>query len=250
MPSGDSPLRALKLVQSSSLPMLVQQEIERMILAGEIATGEWLNESALSQRFNISRGPVREAFRTLEKSGLVRQEKNRGVFVREVSVEEADQIYDLREALDELIGRQVAQRATASQIKELHALVDQMEEAARADDVAAYYSVDLRFHDVLAEFTGNRKLVAVYRQLINELHLFRLRGLAQLGGLSGSTGEHRAMVKLIEARKVDAAGRAFKQHVVASRRRMYIAYGLDKTGKPVKSERRSVRSRSNPGRRS
>lgn len=230
MTAADTPLRTLKLVQSNSLPMLVQQEIERMILAGEIATGEWLNESALSQRFSMSRGPVREAFRALEESGLVRQERNRGVFVREVSLEEADQIYDLREALDELIGKQAAAHATLDQIKALRALVERMDDAVRADDVSSYYSLNLRFHDRLAEFTGNRKLVTVYRRLINELHLFRLSGLAQFGGLRKSIGEHRAMVKAIASRKVNAAGRAFKAHVIASRRRMHKAYGLDRVG--------------------
>lgn len=210
--------------------MLVQQEIERMILEGEIAAGEWLNESALSQRFNISRGPVREAFRTLEELGLVRQEKNRGVFVREVSVEEADQIYDLREALDEFIGRQVAVRATPAQLDTLRALVEQMDVAARESQVSTYYSLNLNFHDMLAELTGNPKLVTIYRRLIKELHLFRLRGLAQGGGSRKSTAEHRAMMKALEARNVDAAGRAFKAHVVASRHRMYKAYGLEKTG--------------------
>jgi len=229
MPPADTSLSNLQLVQSRSLSMLVQQEIERMILDGEIGAGEWLNESALSQRFNISRGPVREAFRTLEELGLVRQEKNRGVFVREVSVEEADQIYDLREALDELIGRQVATRATPAQLAILRALIGEMDAAAR-DDVSAYYALNLRFHDRLAEFADNPKLLTIYRRLIKELHLFRLRGLAQDEGSRKSTAEHRAMMRALEAGNADAAGRTFKAHVVASRHRMYKAYGLEKSG--------------------
>ena len=232
MTRTETPLTTLKLVRSNSLSSLVQQEIRRMILAGEITSGEWLNESALSQRFSVSRGPVREAFRTLEESGLVRQEKNRGVFVREISVEEADQIYDLREALDELIGRQVAACATLDQIKTLRVRLDEMDEVGRDDDVAAYYALNLRFHDQLAEFTGNRKLVTIYRRLINELHLFRLRGLAQFGGLRKSIDEHRAMVKAIESKNIKAAGRIFRAHVVASRHRMYKACGRETTGLP------------------
>ena len=60
----------------------------------------------------MSRGPVREAFRALEESGLVRLEKNRGVFVRQIGVEEADEIFELRAVLDEFAGRRVAQNAT------------------------------------------------------------------------------------------------------------------------------------------
>jgi DNA-binding GntR family transcriptional regulator len=78
-------LTPLQLVQSSSLPALVQAEIEQLILSGELAAGQRLNESELAIRFGTSRGPVREALRALEECRLVRSEKNRGVFVREIS---------------------------------------------------------------------------------------------------------------------------------------------------------------------
>src|SRR5258708_34524547 len=107
-PSPDTPLpAAIALLQSSSLPMLVQKGLERMIMAGELGAGAKLNEVALAERLGVSRGPVREAFRALEESGLVRQEKNRGVFVRQVSVEEADDIYEVRAIFDEWAGRRV-----------------------------------------------------------------------------------------------------------------------------------------------
>eukprot|EP01036_Dinobryon_divergens_P000581 gene581-750_t len=99
---------ALAFLQSSSLPMLMQEEIERLIMTGELPVGSRINESELSQRFNTSRGPIREALRALEEAGLVRNEKNRGVFVREIAFEEADEIYELREAVEEIIGRRVA----------------------------------------------------------------------------------------------------------------------------------------------
>ena len=82
----------IALVRSNSLPTLVHRELERMILAGELAVGAKLNEEAVAELLGVSRGPVREAFRALEESGLVRLEMNRGVFVRQISVEEADVI--------------------------------------------------------------------------------------------------------------------------------------------------------------
>jgi DNA-binding GntR family transcriptional regulator len=162
----------LKLVQSTSLSLLVQQEITRLILSGEIAAGEWLNESALSQRFGVSRGPVREAFRSLEEMGFLRQEKNRGSFVREITAAEADQIYELREVLDELIARKAAAVATQEQIATLRATLDDMKRAVSEMNVATYYPINLRFHDLLAEYAGNPKLIAICRRLMNELHIF------------------------------------------------------------------------------
>ena len=79
-----------------------------MILSGELAPGEKLTEMALAARLGVSRGPLREAFRMLDESGLVRTEKNRGVFVRDLPVEEAIEIFDLRAAMDELVGRRLA----------------------------------------------------------------------------------------------------------------------------------------------
>src|SRR5271165_7528464 len=114
---------ALQLVQTNSLPALVHAEIEQLILRGEFAIGQRVTEMQLATRFGTSRGPIREALRTLEESGLVRSEKHRGVFVREISVAEADEIYDIREALDQLIGQRVAERATAEQTRDLKAAV-------------------------------------------------------------------------------------------------------------------------------
>lgn len=201
--------------------MLVAREVERMILAGELTVGERINESALAARFRVSRGPVREALRGLEESGLLRLEKNRGVFVREISVAEADEIYDLREALDELVGRRLAKRFDASARKAVHALLDDMDRAAAAKDAAAYHGLNLRFHDTLVEATGNAKLIATYRRLIKELHLFRLKGLTAGGGLPVSNDEHRAIVRAIESGEPETAGRCMREHVRASRKRMH-----------------------------
>jgi phosphonate utilization transcriptional regulator len=213
-------LETLKILQSSSLSAVIQEEITRMILAGKLAAGEWLNEANLSQRFGVSRGPVREALRSLVESGLVRVEKNRGVFVRELSAEEADQIYEIRELLDELIGRKAAEKATKDQIKSLRQLIGEMDRAAKAGELHKYYAANLKFHDCLAVYAGSAKLLATYRRLINELHLFRLCGLSQEGSLPKSNGEHVAVLKAIEARDGETAGKLLKAHVIASRRRM------------------------------
>ncbi len=216
---------AIALVQSSSLPALVQRELARMILVGEIPVGGKLNEAALASRLGVSRGPVREAFRGLEESGLVRLEKNRGVFVRRIPLAEADDIYELRAILDEFVGRRLAQTASPEQVRELRARVERMEKAAAQDDVDGYFAANLAFHDRLVELAGNAKLLAIYRRLVNELVLFRRTTLAQGGALPVSTREHREIVERIAAHASAAAGRALYDHVMASRERMHRADG-------------------------
>ncbi len=213
----------LQLVQSNSLPDLVQVEIEQLILSGELAVGQHVNESELASRFGTSRGPIREALRALEESRLVRSEKNRGVFVREISVAEADEIYDMREALDELIGQRVAERATEQELRDLKSVVAEMDDATRVQDVKAYHALNLKFHDMLVDFAGNARLTESYRLLTKGLLLFRLRGLQDGGGFAVSNTEHRAVIEAIGARDSARAGRLLRRHAAESRARMHKA---------------------------
>jgi phosphonate utilization transcriptional regulator len=214
---------AIALVQSRSLTMLVHRELERIILAGHFPAGSKLNEAAIADRLGVSRGPVREAFRALEESGLVRLEKNRGVFVRRIPVEEADEIYELRAVLDDYVGRKVAQKVTPDMVRELRGRLERMERAAAKDDVDAYLAANVDFHDRIVELAGNAKLLVTYRRLVNELLLFRHATLAQGGVLPASAREHREIVDRIAAGQPAAAGRALYDHVMASRERLHRA---------------------------
>ncbi len=216
---------ALAFLQSSSLPMLMQEEIERLIMTGELAVGTRINESELALRFNTSRGPIREALRALEETGLVRNAKNRGVFVREISFEEADEIYELREALEEIIGRRVARAMTPDALKRLKAMLVPMKSAAQAQETEQYAQLNLQFHDMLLDTAGSQKLTETYKRLTKELLLFRMRALDSGGGLRVSVDEHRAIVDAIASGDPDRAGAAMRQHVAESRARMHKALG-------------------------
>jgi phosphonate utilization transcriptional regulator len=210
----------LDLLRSRSLGRAAQQEIEHLILSGAIRPGERLIEAHLSQRLGVSRGPIREAFRMLEEDGLVRQEKNRGVFVRAIALDEAAEIYDLRAAMDELVGRRLGGALAPPQLKALRVQVDTMDQSARAGDADTYHRLNLQFHDTLVEFAGNRKLTAIYRKLVKELALFRRRNLEQHAVLPHSVAEHRAILKAIAAGDAAGAARLLYEHAIAGKERM------------------------------
>ena len=127
----------------------------------------------------ISRGPVREAFRALEQAGLVATAKNRGVFVRQVSREEANEIYEVRAALEREIGALAAKRAKREHLERLRAIVKRMQAAGRKRDPDAYFPLNIEFHEVLAEAAGNRALAAHYRRVVNELNLYRREAITR-----------------------------------------------------------------------
>jgi phosphonate utilization transcriptional regulator len=211
----------IALLQAHTLPTLVQRELTRLILAGQLRAGTKLNEVDVAQRLGVSRGPVREAFRALEASGLVRLEKNRGVFVREVSLDEADEIFELRAVLDEFAGRRAAERARPEDIRELEDIVDRMAEAADDRDADAYFDLNLAFHDRIVVLAGNAKLAALYRRLVHELALVRRASFDQAGTLPRSIREHRAIVATIASGDADAAAHRLRDHVLASRARVH-----------------------------
>jgi len=209
----------IALLQSNSLASVVQQEIERAILVGDYAPGSKLNEAALAERMGVSRGPVREAFRMLDEAGLVRTEKNRGVYVRDIPIDEALEIFDLRAAMDDWVGRRLAACITDAQLKEIKALVTEMEKAVKAQDARQYHVLNLKFHDRMVEMTGNRKLTDTYRKLIKELSLFRRQNLADSALMRTFLTEHKQIVKAIASGDASAAGRAMFDHVMLSKQR-------------------------------
>lgn len=246
VPAAPIPHPTIALLQTSSLASVVQGELERMIVEGDLQPGEKLTEVALAARLGVSRGPLREAFRMLEEAGLVRTEKNRGVTVRSLPVEEAVEIFDLRASMEELVGRRLAQRIGPAALKELRKHVDLMEQAVKARDAHGYHLLNLGFHDRLVELAGNNKLTAIYRKLIKELSLFRRLNLAEtrqgdagpsqvsgfpsgggrrdaaalgLSVMPASVAEHRQIVKAIASGDAELAGRTLFEHVMQSKER-------------------------------
>jgi phosphonate utilization transcriptional regulator len=212
----------MELLRQESLTSLVQREIERRIVGGELPPGSKLNEAELAGELRVSRGPVREAFRALEQAGLVHTAKNRGVFVRQVSLEEANEIYEVRAALEAQIGKLAAKRATPPQLERLRGIVKRMQAVGRKRDPDAYFPLNLEFHEALAETAGNRALAANYRRVVNELNLYRREAIKRnVDIIPVSTKEHAAIVDAVAKGDAGLAERLLYEHVIDSRARLH-----------------------------
>jgi phosphonate utilization transcriptional regulator len=217
----------ISMLQKHSLTGAVQQEIERLINVGELGPGDKLTEASLAERLGVSRGPVREAFRVLEEVGLVQLEKNRGVYVRQIPLEEALEIFDLRAMMEAYVGSTLAVNASEDQLGQLRTLVVQMEHAVKVEDEAAYYRLNVEFHEAMVSYAGNKKLIGMYRKLTRELSLFRRRNFSDHALLVTSVNEHRDILDAIGSRNAAKAAEALRQHVLMSRERTirnYVKY--------------------------
>lgn len=217
--SGESIVEAISQRRSQSLTALVRDEIERQILSGELAAGARLNELSIASRLGVSRGPVREAVRLLERDGLVTSIVNHGSTVRQVSIEEASELYDLRAVLVGYACGVLAEAVTTDQLEELGSLVRLMDEAADGDAPDAYYELNLRFHDRLMEMAGCRRAAALYANLVKEAHLFRRRSLMSAPAIRESNDEHRQIVEALAGGDRRAARAAAERHHLNGKRR-------------------------------
>jgi DNA-binding GntR family transcriptional regulator len=198
--------------RAGSLTVIVRNEIERMIVAGELEAGQRLNEQQLAAQLGVSRGPVREALRALERAGLVTGVANLGMFVRHVGIGEAIELYEMRGVIFAFCCARVAERASAEEKAALGALVAKMDEAIEREDRSEYYRLNLDFHDRLMELADHRRASDIYQSLVKEGHLFRQRSLQPVASMRESNSEHRRIMDAIMAGDGLGARAAGEEH--------------------------------------
>jgi DNA-binding GntR family transcriptional regulator len=229
---------ALEILRTNSLPMLLEQEIERVIMAGELAPGDRINEKEFALRFGTSRGPLRECLRSLEAAGLVEQVPNRGVFVRRVDAAQAAHVYDVRAALFALAGSLLAARATPGDVQRLHDFVGEMEEAVAREDSERYVVLNFDLHEFIVRHAGNPVLSSQYLGLVKQLRLCRARNLMIRESLSASNAEHRAMVEAVAAGDPERAAAAHHRHVANAKLRLMDGIAAGRLGTDNASEQK------------
>lgn len=209
----------LEVVRSKTLAALVQEQILQMIRGAELVSGDKLVEMTFTTKLNVNRAAVREAFRGLEEAGLVRLEKNRGVFVRDFLPHEAIELYEMRACLEEMAVRRLARVITDDHLSELYDINKRLRICARNRDIDCYYPLNIVFHDKIVAFTNHRVLQETYCRLVNQMHLLRRRGYETGDGLAESNAEHDAVLEAFAARDVECAVIAARAHVMMGMRR-------------------------------
>jgi DNA-binding GntR family transcriptional regulator len=209
----------------------IERELERAILAGEYPPGAHINENAVASRLGVSRAPVREACRLLQRSGLVRIVRNQGAYVHALSLPEIIELFDVRACLGRLAGQQAAASIDRSTLQQLAALITTMDETSRAADAERYIELNIEFHATLYAATGNRRLALLDEQMGKELRIYRRHGLEFGGGLAMSNEEHRGLLAAIERGDCEAAGARLEKHIQSGRDRFIRA--MSATGRLV-----------------
>ncbi|WP_426955759.1 GntR family transcriptional regulator [Muricoccus radiodurans] len=210
LPQAENPPRRRRTPQPLGID--VARRLEALILDGTLEPGARLNEVALARRLGVSRGPVREAARALEKNGLVTVIMNRGAFVRSITLQEACDIYEINGLLFGLACSRAATSLPAAEAAALRGLVAAMDAAMACDDRDAFFAANSAFHAAILAAWGNREAQALYGQLTRKIQLLRRRSFDRSGHMQDSNAQHHAILDAILAGDAPAARRHAEAH--------------------------------------
>lgn len=209
------------------LPLFIADALKHLIYTGALKPGERLNEAALALRMGTSRGPIREAIRMLTGLGLVKAVVNRGVFVRQISVREMLEIYDLRALVFGFAAERATEHVNEEHKQLFELLLSQMDAACDAQDADRYYDLNLQFHALILRLSNNQRAHETYDDYVKELHLFRRRYFNSPGNMRRSNIEHRAIYEAIIKGARAKAKSAAERHVLSGRQRLLASIGDD-----------------------
>jgi DNA-binding GntR family transcriptional regulator len=194
--------------------------LREQILTGGFRRGTHLVEAKLAVRLGVSRGTIREAFKTLVAEGLIDEEPRRGAFVVTLGASDVREIYEVRAAVEGCAARLLVQRADPSALQELATAVGEIRAAAESGDVAAVRRADLQFHERLCALSGNGRLHEIFVRYVPAIQTLLHFDRLPYTSLDTSADEHQALLDALESGDPDLASRVFEAHVFEAEERV------------------------------
>ena len=201
------------LRQPVNLAESVYYQIRRKILNGKYTPGENLTELEVSKELNVSRTPVREAFKHLESEGLLELRPNRGAVVVGIGRPDIEDIYEIRSLLAGRAAERAALQADKKALEQLAEILDLTEFYIERKDFDRVTTMDDRFHRTIYELTGSRMLQRILKELHAYAENIRERSIKEPGRADLMLKEHRAIVEAMVAQNPEKAGQLMVQHV-------------------------------------
>jgi DNA-binding GntR family transcriptional regulator len=188
-----------------SLPEQIAEAIGGAIIRGELDPGERIHEQELAERFAVSRGPAREALRILERDGLVQIHARRGAHVTALTVDEVEEVFEMRAALLGLAARRVAAREDPALRVEIRRRVDALRAFAAQDDADGYVQAANALNLLVAGSSGSELLRSTYHALAHRTLRYTRLGLGTTARRARSARNSRQLCVAIENHDADRA---------------------------------------------
>ncbi|MCY9786780.1 GntR family transcriptional regulator [Nocardiopsis sp. EMB25] len=161
----------LRPVPRRSTAELIADQLRSAIMYGSLAPGDQLGEAELAGQLGVSRGPLREAMQRLVQEGLLRSERHRGLFVRELTADDVRDIYVARLAVERTACELIMRGNRGEALARLTPALDRLAEAAQSRDRNAMSDADQAFHQTLVSCAGNSRLERMAQTLLVETRM-------------------------------------------------------------------------------
>ncbi len=199
----------------------VAEFLAKALIDGQIRQGERLNENELGRRFGISRSPIRESFRVLERDGFLVRVPRKGTFVREITERDIEEIFPVRAHLEGLAARMAASNVDAKQLEELKGSLGKMSEAVKENNPGKYRKHHFDFHNEFIRASKNAVLIGILERLRRQSiwYMFTDFFSREACELRSAIPVHRKIVELLEKQRAEELDTLVKDHVLSTYRR-------------------------------
>lgn len=201
-----------KIKQHDFRPDVLARQVSKIlteaILEDVLKGGDKLVESELQKQFGISRSPLREAFRELEKKGLVTITPRKGTFVKRIARKDIQENFPVRAILEGLAAKEAFKKMDAKDRSRLEQVLQKMEQAVKINDPKTYWKQHIVFHEIFITACGNDVLIPILRTLRMHSLWYRFSYKYYREDLPGSLAVHRKILNLFNDPQTDPASLA------------------------------------------
>ena len=225
----------MKRIDVRALHREVAAKIREMIRKGVFVRGQRIVEADVCEQIGVSRTPLREALRMLESEGLVELFPHKGVFIRQPSMDEIQEMFEVMGVLEGTCARLTAEKMTTAGWQKIERLHRKLETHYAEGDREKYISANNVFHALVQELAGNRVLDEAVAKLREKVALYRHQQIYEDRRFDESIREHREILEAFRRRDPDAAEKRMKRHLDRQCRALINLY--DTRDKPKKHNR-------------
>ena len=216
------------MMESRPIREIAYDVLKHAIITGEIPAGERIVETDYAERLHISRTPLREALRKLERDGLVEYVLRRGVVVRAFTIADVEEIYTIRNALEMLTLPAIIRNATAEDVASLKERLREMDEVMAHGDIETLSPMARAFHSQLTALCRQNRILRVIEGQDEFITRFSAMAIRQENRRSQAHEEHYKLVEYVEKRDLEHLEKLMRKHIERSKENCLAALAAQK----------------------
>ena len=218
-----SVMRFTPSVESKPIREIAYETLKHAIITGQIPAGARIVETEYADKLHISRTPLREALRKLERDGLVEYVLRRGVVVRAFTIADVEEIYTIRNALEMLTLPAIIDNATPEDIRSLREKLHRMDAFINQNDIEGVSPLARNFHDELTAISGLNRILRVIQGQDEYIRRFSAMSIAKETRRKVAHEEHYKLLEYVEQRDLASFERLMRKHIERSKETCLMA---------------------------